>query len=687
MIFRQLTHDDLGCASYLIGDDSAGIAAVVDPRLDIDEYLRLARYLGVRIEHVLETHNHADHVSGHGRLVAATGATVHIHRAAEAEYDHEPFEDGWELELGDVVVRAIHTPGHRPEHTAFALVDTARGDEPWAVLSGDSLFVGDIARPDLAVDKEEGAHDIYRSLHEKLLPLPDTCEVWPGHLGGSLCGGPGMDLKTSTTIGYEREHQDLLAIDDEDDFVRQTTAGLGPQPPNFKNIVALNQGPLVRETVEAHPLNPRQVQQALADGAAVIDVRTELQYDEAHIPGSLCITARRAGFGSKLAWLAVPEQPLVLVGRDDDDALEAAGLAAAVGLRNVAGYLSGGMTSWREDKLDVDRIERVTVPELHTRWSDEEERPQVLDVREQDEWEAGHIPGAVHEPYHDIDDVPDGIDPSRPVAVICGSGQRAAVGASLLQRYGATDVIHVVDGGVPHVEAGGLAHRAARRLTGLSPRHNTAGAPVPGFVLPARDATTSRRAKVDSMGFINPAPVPFDVEEWQDEAAPRARQAARAGLGGERVRHPVRDPRPVHPQADRLQLRGDRRDRGTTTGLGGSANFGDWWTEPIVFQKLVALDDPLGDDRARVELDAAELPLPAADRRHPGLGAHRAPSACRRGPTRCRSPPAAAATSIDVAALPRRAGARRSRCCSPTARPRRRRSAATPRPRVGWTRR
>src|SRR3954451_19685501 len=160
MVFRQVTHDDLGCASYLVGDEDAGVAAVVDPRWDIDEYLRLARYLGVRIAHVLETPNHADHVSGHGRLVAATGATIHIQRLAEPDYDHEPFDDGWELELRRLTVRAIHTPrratrppGHRPEPPASARADPGRGDEPWAVLSGDSLFVGDIARPDLAVDK------------------------------------------------------------------------------------------------------------------------------------------------------------------------------------------------------------------------------------------------------------------------------------------------------------------------------------------------------------------------------------------------------------------------------------------------------------------------------------------------------------------------------------------------------
>ena len=213
MIFRQVTHDDLGCASYLIGDSGTGVAAVVDPRFEIDEYLDLARYMNVRIEHVLETHNHADHVSGHGRLAAATGATIHIHRLAEPEYDHEPFDDGWELELGDLVVRALHTPGHRPEHTAFALIDRARGDEPWAVLSGDTLFVGDVARPDLAIDKSEGARGIFHSLHDKLLTLPPECEVWPGHLGGSMCGGPGMDMKVSSTIGYERGHNPILAED------------------------------------------------------------------------------------------------------------------------------------------------------------------------------------------------------------------------------------------------------------------------------------------------------------------------------------------------------------------------------------------------------------------------------------------------------------------------------------------
>ena len=448
MLFRQVTHDDLGCASYLIGDEDAGVAAVVDPRLDIDEYLRLARYTGVRIEHVLETHTHADHVSGHALLAEATGATIHVHREAGAEYPHEPFDDGWELELGCVRVRALHTPGHRPEHTAFALVDAARGPEPWAVLTGDTLFVGDVARPDLAVDRVEGARGMFRSLHERLLALAPETEVWPGHLGGSLCGGPGMDLKVSSTIGFERDHNDLLRERDEARFVERALATLGPQPPNFRRIVDINRGTEVVDEPDVHPLTPHHVDRHGAAGALVVDVRTELQFDEAHIPGAVAITALRAGFGSKLAWLVDADQRVVLVGRDDDDARRAAHLAAAVGVTRIAGALHGGMTSWREERRPVQRTERVTVPELHARWA-AGDGVQVLDVREATEFAAGHIPGAVHIAYHDLREPPAVLDRGRPVAVLCSSGQRAAVGASLLQRHGFERVLHIVEGGMP----------------------------------------------------------------------------------------------------------------------------------------------------------------------------------------------------------------------------------------------
>jgi hydroxyacylglutathione hydrolase len=447
MIFRQITHDDLGCASYLIGDSDAGVAAVVDPRFEIDEYLELARYLDVHIDHVLETHNHADHVSGHGRLAAATGAAIHVHRLAGADYPHEPFDDGWELELGSLRVRAIHTPGHRPEHTAFALIDSARGDEPWAVLTGDTLFVGGVARPDLAVDKEEGALGIFRSL-KGLLALPPETEVWPGHLGGSLCGGPGLDLKVSSTIGYERRHNPLLREEDEGRFVERALADIGPQPPNFQAIVEMNRGPLVTGGVEVGPLTPRQVEQRRAEGDLVVDVRTDLQFDDAHIPGSICITMLHSGFGTKLAWVADHEQAIVLVGRDDEDGRTAAKLATAIGVRKLGGYLAGGMTSWRAERRDVGSVSRMTVPELAERRNGDSGL-QVLDVREEAEWRSGHVPGSVHTPYHDIHALPAGIDAELSVAVVCASGQRSATGASLVKAYGARDVIHVVDGGVP----------------------------------------------------------------------------------------------------------------------------------------------------------------------------------------------------------------------------------------------
>jgi hydroxyacylglutathione hydrolase len=447
MIFRQITHDDLGCASYLVGDEKAGVAAVIDPRFEVEEYLELARYMGVSIEHVFETHNHADHVSGHGRLAAATGAPIHVHRLAQPAYDHEPFDDGDAWELGALRIRALHTPGHRPEHTAFALVDTARGEEPCAVLTGDTLFVNDVARPDLAIERSEGARGIFRSLHEQLLPLPDDVEVWPGHLGGSMCGGPGMDMKICSTIGFEKAHNLTLGIEDEERFVEASIAKLGPQPSNFQAIVDLNRGPLLTDGVELLPLAPRQVEQKRAAGALLVDVRTDQQFDDAHIPGSVSIAMLRAGFGSKLAWVADRQQEIVFVGRDDEDGREAGRLAVAVGLRKLGGFLHGGMTSWRQEKRPVARIERVAVEDLPARLA-RGDGVQLLDVRERSEWEEARIPGAAFRPWHDLDAVPDGLDASAPIAVLCSSGQRAATAASLLQRLRAERPIHVVDGGV-----------------------------------------------------------------------------------------------------------------------------------------------------------------------------------------------------------------------------------------------
>jgi rhodanese-related sulfurtransferase len=263
-----------------------------------------------------------------------------------------------------------------------------------------------------------------------------------------------MDMKVSSTIGFESRHNELLHEDDEDRFVQRATHALAPQPPNFQAIVDINRGELERAGVEPLPLAPRQVEQKRRDGALIVDVRTALQFDEAHIPGAVAITALHAGFGTKLAWVADRDQEIVLVGRDDEEARRAARLATAVGIRKIAGFLSGGMTVWRSESRDTVSIERLDVHALWERTRGENHL-QILDVREQDEWDDAHIEGSVHVPYHDIHSLPEPIDPERPVAAICASGQRSAVAASLLARYGADEVLHVVGGGVGTWERAG----------------------------------------------------------------------------------------------------------------------------------------------------------------------------------------------------------------------------------------
>ncbi|MGI8633231.1 MAG: MBL fold metallo-hydrolase [Solirubrobacterales bacterium] len=443
MLFRQILQEDLGCASYFVAGD--GSAAVVDPRWDIEVYLQLARLHDVRIDHVLETHTHADHVSGHGRLARSTGATIHIHELAEAGYPHEPFADGWTLELGDVAIEAVHTPGHRPEHTAFVVCDRSRAAEPWALLSGDSLFVGDVARPDLAVDKREGAAAIYQSLHERLFDLADEVEVWPGHLGGSLCGSAGIDEKTSSTVGYERRHNRIMRFDSEQAFVDDAVEGLSEQPPNFQRIVELNRGELLHDLGAPRPLAPRAVEEAQAEGTFVIDARTHDQFDEAHIPGAISASAYDTGFATKVAWAVPPGSELIVVASSDGYEAEAVELLAAVGMR-IRGYLAGGMTAWRSEDRPVERIPKLTPDDL-AGMRDEGEDPMVLDVRARDEYATQHLPDSRNIPYQELTERLDEVPRDRRVATICAGGKRSALAASVLQRNG-FDVLHVAGGGV-----------------------------------------------------------------------------------------------------------------------------------------------------------------------------------------------------------------------------------------------
>jgi hydroxyacylglutathione hydrolase len=450
MLFRQLIHEDLGCASYLVGDAGAGVAAVVDPQWDIDPYVHLSRLHGVRIEHVLETHNHADHVSGHGRLASATGATIHIHELAEADYPHESFADGWKLQLGQLEVEAMHTPGHRPEHTSFLLRDTARGGDPWAVLTGDSLFVGDVARPDLAVEPSDGAAEIFRSLRDRLLALGDEVEVWPGHVGGSMCGSAGIDHKSSSTIGFERAHNAAATLSGEEEFVEHALSTLGARPPNTEHVVGLNRGPLVEELGSPTPLSPRGVELALDDGAILVDARTNEQFDEAHIPGAISASASDTGFATKVAQVVPQDARLIVVAASNGYELEAAELLGSVGL-GVAGFLEGGMTAWRAEARPVARIEMIDPDDLAQRRDD----VVVLDVRDPDEFAEGHIPDSVHIPYGELAGRLSELPTDRPIATICSGGKRSGLAASVLQREGFDDVIHVAHGGVGTWERSG----------------------------------------------------------------------------------------------------------------------------------------------------------------------------------------------------------------------------------------
>src|SRR5919204_1088505 len=448
MLFRQILHEDLGCASYVVAD--GGEAAVVDPKWQIEDYLELAHEHDFRIRHVLETHNHADHLSGRGRLAAATGATLHVAAEAGGKYEHEPLEEGTTIELGRARITALRTPGHRPEHLAFLVEDGSRTDAPWLLLTGDSLFVGDVARPDLAVEPEEGARGLHRSL-ARLLAYDDFVEVWPGHVGGSLCGGAALSKKPGSTIGFERRFSPLLRVAEEDAFVRELTANPQPQPPNFERIVELNRGPLVGETVSLEPLAPAGAKTVLDAGAVLLDGREPREFDAVHVPGSLNVTQTHSGVGTRAAWVVEPDADVVVAAASDADARGLARNLEAVGFRSLKGFVAGGIRGWQAAGLETESTPAIDPAELAR-------RPRaggvtLLDVREDDEWDEGHVEGSLHVPYHELrDGLPDGLPRDKPLAVACSAGNRSSLAASLLRRAGVEDVVHVADGGVEDLE-------------------------------------------------------------------------------------------------------------------------------------------------------------------------------------------------------------------------------------------
>jgi glyoxylase-like metal-dependent hydrolase (beta-lactamase superfamily II)/rhodanese-related sulfurtransferase len=417
VLFEQYVEEGLGCASYLIGDEQAGDAVVVDPAYAVEQYLDAAERKGVRISRVLETHTHADHVSGHGRLALEHGLPVCTHAEAQPHYPFEPLEDGTEIEVGDVCLRVIHTPGHRPEHCCFAVADRSRAPEPWLVLTGDSLLVGDAARPDLAVEAREGAEGLFHSLR-RLLELPDGVELYPGHVAGSLCGA-GMSSKSSSTIGFERRFNPAVVHSDAAEFIAESLAATAaPRPPNMERIVELNRGPFVGSQP---PLE--RVRSAAA--ATVLDVRRPGDFAQGHVPGAINIPAG-GSFATKAGFVLDAHERVVLYAGSEEQARQAARGLFAVGLFDVDGYLTDVDAPERLDPLTLDDLERMLA----------NGGVELVDVREKDERDHGYIPESLHIPYRRIRACADELRGNGTVVTICESGSRASTAASILVAAG-----------------------------------------------------------------------------------------------------------------------------------------------------------------------------------------------------------------------------------------------------------
>ena len=434
MIFTQFVADDLGCASYLVGDEGAEVAVLVDPAFAIEQYLEDAERRGVRIVRTIETHTHADHVSGHGRLALEHGIPVSIHPAAAVEYANDPMEDGAEIEIGDVVLGCIHTPGHRPEHCCLAVTDRSRALAPWLVLTGDSLFVGDAARPDLAVEAREGAEGLFHSLR-RLVELDDGVEVYPGHVAGSLCG-KAMSSKASTTIGFERRFNPALAYDDIALFIAESAAIAAPRPPNIERIVAINRCPFLGAQPDPPELPVPE------EGAQVLDVRPAHAFAEGHLAGALNVPVSGTRFATKAAFVVDSGRPVVVAAASEREVAEAIRGLRSVAVLDIPGFVLGGGPR---------RLELVSLEELDGLIA---EGAELVDVREKDERDAGYIAGSRNIPYRLLTVVEADLPRDRPIVTICETGPRAAIAASILSAHG-FDARAVLDGGVYAWQAAG----------------------------------------------------------------------------------------------------------------------------------------------------------------------------------------------------------------------------------------
>jgi glyoxylase-like metal-dependent hydrolase (beta-lactamase superfamily II)/rhodanese-related sulfurtransferase len=446
--FKQFYLGCLAQASYMIG--SRGEAVVVDPRRDVEEYLHEAKQSGLRIMHVVETHLHADFVSGHCELARRTGATIHIGVAANAEFEHEPARDGDELTIGDLRLRFLETPGHTPEGISILVYDTSESVEPTMILTGDTLFIGDVGRPDLTgskgFTKEQMAGMLYDTLREKILVLPDAVEVYPAHGAGSSCG-KNLSTETHSSLGEQRRSNYALQPMTKEEFIRLVTADLPPPPRYFAYDAEFNRhgAQPIDELEPPRPLAPDAVRRLAAEGAVLLDVRENVAFGAAHVPGSINI-GLKGQFASWAGTLLDSDPDVVLVANDADEAREARVRLARVGFDHVEGYLEGGIDAWRDTGNATNSIEQITVETLRALLEGEVPSIQVVDVRRPVEYASGHVPGAQSVPLDGIDRAAAGIDPMAPTAVICAGGYRSSAATSLLETRGFRKLYNVLGG-------------------------------------------------------------------------------------------------------------------------------------------------------------------------------------------------------------------------------------------------
>ncbi|MGA9997202.1 MAG: rhodanese-like domain-containing protein [Pyrinomonadaceae bacterium] len=456
MYFKQFYLGCLAHASYLIG--SEGEAAVVDPQRDVDCYVAEAEAQNLKIKYVIETHLHADFVSGHRELAARTGAQIVFGQRAGATFPHLAVKDGDEMRVGKVLLRFLETPGHTPESISVLVIDTALPSEAQKVLTGDTLFIGDVGRPDLAGARghtsEQMAAMLYDSLHEKLLKLGDETEVYPAHGAGSMCGR-NISKETSSTIGQQRKFNYALRPMSKEEFVRMMTTELQPPPAYFAHDAEYNRrgAPALDEIARPRALTAEEVNKLIGQGYVVLDVRAAAEFGAGHVPGAINI-----GLGGQFAsWagtLVRMETPLIIVAEGEAKVDEALMRLARVGHESVKGFLAGGMEAWKESGLESAKITQISVDELRERL-EEEHQLQVLDVRRPAEYRSGHVPKAFSAPLApqlETENLP--VDMKHAVAVICAGGYRSSAAASLLERRGFSNLFNITGGTGAWINAG-----------------------------------------------------------------------------------------------------------------------------------------------------------------------------------------------------------------------------------------